>query len=86
MVEISKQRIERMKKLRESIKDEMCKCGHLLSQHKDTLCEKGHGHCNFFKPVYDEETDRSKNEGVCGCEKFRWDSFIYKDNIGENNK
>lgn len=57
--------------------DEMCKCGHLQSQHKDTYLEKGHGPCKFNQPKYDEKSDTFINMGTCSCYRFRWAEFVY---------
>ena len=56
-----------MKKAREGqawedVIDELCRCGHRRSEHMDTVA-KGHGGC--LKPE-------------CGCVKFTWKSFVYR--------
>jgi PRTRC genetic system protein C len=46
----------------EDIADELCRCGHLLSEHGDTLA-KGHGGCLCPQ---------------CACLKFTWKAFIMR--------
>lgn len=54
-----------------NIVDERCECGHLRSQHGNTVA-KGHGACTCASGVMEH----------CPCSKFTWVGFVY----GEKRK
>jgi len=45
-------------------KDELCKCGHLKSEHNDNIGMKGHGSCSRVE---------------CYCSKFTWKQNIERE-------
>lgn len=59
------------------IHDEKCSCGHLRSDHCDTLAY-GHGACGFgaIGKFHKLVVDMEGKAPTCGCRKFTWVSFV----------